>query len=65
MATITMNDIIESDRIKREVIRNFKRDLKGKLTLTSEQLDKFEDIFYSVSEGFLFSRKGKKSYGNK
>lgn len=63
MATITMNDIIKSDRIKREVIRNCKRDLKGKLT--PEQLDKFEDIFYSVSEGFLFSRKGKKSYGNK
>ncbi|MBC8558172.1 hypothetical protein [Jutongia hominis] len=43
---ITMQDIIESNRIKREACENCKEDLKN--ILTSEQLEKFEDAFYSA-----------------
>lgn len=57
MAT-TIEKIIESNRIKKEVIKNCRSDMKDKLT--PEQLDKFEDIFYSVSEKYLFSRKENK-----
>lgn len=32
-----------------------KEDLKDKLT--PEQLQMFEDVFYSVAKGYLFSRK--------
>lgn len=55
MAT-TIEKIIESNRIKKEACNNCKNALKDKLT--PEQLDK--DIFYSVSEKYLFSRKGNK-----
>lgn len=56
---ITIDDIRESNRIKKEVIQNCRSDLKDKLT--PEQLDKFEDIFYSVSEKYLFRRKNNTS----
>lgn len=57
MPVITMEDIIESNRLKKEACDNCKEDLKDKLT--PEQLQKFEDVFYSVAKGFLFSRKKK------
>lgn len=56
---ITIDDIRESNRIKKEVVENCRSDLKDKLT--PEQLDKFEDIFYSVSEKYLFQRKNNTS----
>lgn len=56
---ITIDDVRESNRIKKEVIQNCRSDLKDKLT--PEQLDKFEDIFYSVSEKYLFRRKNNTS----
>ena len=56
--TITMEDVIESNRIKREAIENLRRDLQG--TLSQTQLDKLEEIFLSCSEGYIFRRKGNK-----
>lgn len=52
---ITMEDIIESNKIKKEACNNCKDALKDKLT--PEQLEKFEDPFYSAAEGYLFKRK--------
>lgn len=57
MAAITMEDIIESNRLKKEACDNCKDALKNKLT--PEQLQKFEDAFYSASKGYLFKRKEK------
>ena len=56
--TITMEDVIESNRIKKEAIENLRRDLQG--TLSQTQLDKLEEIFLSCSEGHIFRRKGNK-----
>lgn len=53
---ITMEDIVESNRIKKEAIENLRRDLQG--TLSQTQLDKLEEIFLSCSEGYIFRRKG-------
>lgn len=55
---IMMEDIIESNRIKKEAIENLRRDLQG--TLSQTQLDKLEEIFLSCSEGYIFRRKGNK-----
>lgn len=55
MAAITIEEIIESNRIKKEACNNCKKELKDKLT--PEQLQKFEDAFYSASKGYLFKRK--------
>ena len=56
--TITMEDVIESNRNKREAIENLRRDLQG--TLSQTQLDKLEEIFLSCSEGYIFRRKENK-----
>lgn len=56
--TITMKDIVESNRIKKEAIENLRRDLQD--TLSQTQLDKLEEIFLSCSEGYIFRRKGNK-----
>lgn len=58
MVTITMEDVIESNRIKKEAIEKLRRDLQG--TLSQTQLDKLEGIFLSCSEGYIFRRKGNK-----
>lgn len=55
MPVITMEDIIESNRLKKEECDNCKEDLKDKLT--PEQLQKFEDVFYTAAKKYLFSRK--------
>ena len=55
---ITMEDVIESNRIKKEAIENLRRDLQD--TLSQTQLDKLEEIFLSCSEGYIFRRKGNK-----
>ena len=55
MPAITMDKIIESNRLKKEAVENCKDALKDKLT--PEQLQKFEDVFYSTAKGYLFSRK--------
>lgn len=45
----------DSKNQKKEACDNCKEDLKDKLT--PEQLQKFEDAFYSAAKGCLFSRK--------
>ncbi len=52
MATITMKDIIESNRLKKERLEAIKSDMKG--ILSKSQLDKLEQVFISVTEGCLF-----------
>lgn len=51
----TMEDIIRSNRIKKEACEECKEDLKN--ILTSEQLEKFEEAFYSAAKGYIFRRK--------
>lgn len=51
----TIEDIIASNRIKKEACESCKKDLQG--ILTSEQLEKFEDAFYSAAKGYIFTRK--------
>lgn len=58
MQAITIEDIIENNRLKKEAVENCKRDLQGKLS--QEDLQKFEKVFYEVSAKYLFSRKGNK-----
>lgn len=58
MSTITLEDIKESNRNKRETIENLRRDLQG--SLSKAQLDKLEEIFLSCSEEYIFRRKGNK-----
>lgn len=55
MPVITMEDIIESNRLKKEACDNCKDALKDKLTPV--QLQKFEEAFYTTAKGYLFSRK--------
>lgn len=52
MATITMKDVIKSNRLKKERLEAIKSDMKG--ILTKSQLDKLEQAFMSVTEGCLF-----------
>ena len=58
MPAITMDKIIESNRLKKEALENCKRDLQGKLS--QEEVREFEKIFYEVSAKYLFSREGNK-----
>lgn len=55
MPVITMEDIIESNRLKKEACDDCKDALKDKLT--PEQLQKFENVFYTAARKYLFSRK--------
>ncbi|MFR8473865.1 MAG: hypothetical protein ACLVCT_02960 [Lachnospira sp.] len=51
----TMEDIIESNRIKKETWESCRKDLQG--ILISDQLEKLEDAFYSAAKGYIFRRK--------
>ena len=57
MAEVKRNTICYNlqNRIKKEICDNYMDALKDKLT--PEQLQKFEDVFYSTAKGYLFSRK--------
>lgn len=57
MSVIAAEDIIESNRIKKEVCDIYMDALKDKFT--PEELDKIEETFYSVAKGFLFKKKEK------
>lgn len=52
---ITMEDIIESNRIKAEAWNDCKESLKD--DLTAEQLEKLEHVFYTAAQGYIFRRK--------
>lgn len=56
MGIITLSEIAESDRIKKETCNRLKEQLKDKLS--EEELDKLEDVFYECSKGYLFKKKG-------
>lgn len=45
----------ESEYLKELICNSCKEQLKG--TLSIEQLEKFEDVFYTSAEKYLFSRK--------
>ena len=47
--------IKESNRIKRETCKSCMEQLKG--ILSNEQLEKFEDAFYSAVNGYILKRK--------
>ena len=54
MATITMKDIIESNRIKKNTIEGIKNDMKDYMSKT--ELEKLEEVFMSETKGCLFKR---------
>lgn len=47
--------IKESNRIKKEMCKSCMEQLKG--VLSNEQLEKFEDVFYSAVNGYILKRK--------
>lgn len=55
MSAITMEQIISSNALKKETCNRCKEDLQN--ILTKEQLQKFEEIFYSVSKNYILKRK--------
>ena len=52
---ITIEDILESERNKREACESCNDALKEHLT--PDTLEQFDKIFYSAAEGYLFKRK--------
>ena len=55
MPAITIADIMESNRIKKEAIEGVKNDMKS--IISQAELDKLEQVFMSVSKGYVFKRK--------
>ena len=55
MDIITLEDIRESNRIKKESCKSCMEQLKD--VLSNEQLEKFEDAFYSAVNGYILKRK--------
>lgn len=52
---ITMEDIIESNRVKAEAWKDCKESLKD--DLKSEQLEKLEEVFFTAAQGYIFRRR--------
>lgn len=55
MGIITLSEIAESDRIKKEACNRIKEQVKDKLS--AEELDKLEEIFFECSKDFLFKKR--------
>lgn len=55
MRTITLKDIRESNRIKKEICESCMEDLKG--VLSDDQLKKFEEVFYEVTTNAILGRR--------
>ena len=55
MGIITLPEIAESDRIKKEACNRIKEQLKDKLS--AEELDKLEQVFFECSKEYLFKKK--------
>lgn len=51
----TMMKVIESNRLKKKICDRCIERLKD--TLNAEQIRKFEEAFYSASDGYLFSER--------
>ena len=54
-AIFTMMKVIESNRLKKKTCDRCIERLKD--TLNAEQIRKFEEAFYSASDGYLFSER--------
>lgn len=55
MDIITLEDIRESNCIKKETCKSCMEQLKD--VLSDKQLEQFEDVFYSAVNGYLLKRK--------
>lgn len=56
MFIITLADIAESDKIKKEACERIKEQLKD--NLSAEELDKLEEVFFECSKEYMFKKKG-------
>lgn len=54
-AIFTMEDIIESNRLKTNALEAVKSDMQG--IMSQAELDKLEQVFMSVTKGYVFKRK--------
>ena len=52
-----MEDIKESNRIKKETLNNVIAALKKEIPLSEEEIQKIKAAFYSGTEKYLFKRK--------
>lgn len=50
-----MNDIKESNCLKKKICENCMEELKG--VFSDDQLKRFEDAFYSAVDGYIVERK--------
>lgn len=57
MAAITIEDIIESNRMKKESLKIIKNDLKG--IMSQEELNKLEQVYKAVTKNYIFQKKKK------
>ena len=62
MATITMKEVIKSNRLKANALEAIKSDMKG--ILTKSQLDKLEQVFMTLTEGCMFTKEEVQNHGN-
>ena len=51
----TLAEITENEQAKKEVCENIKNTLKD--YMPADKLDKVDEVFYSVAEGYVFTRK--------
>lgn len=55
MNTISIEEIQKSNQLKKETCKSCMEQLNG--ILSNEQLEKFEDAFYSAVNGYILKRK--------
>lgn len=55
MNTINIEKIQKSNQLKKETCKSCMEQLKG--VLSNEELEKFEDAFYSAVNGYILKRK--------
>lgn len=55
MAAITVKDIIESNRLRKEKFEAIKNDIKD--YMSKDELEKLEEVFMTETKGCLFKRK--------
>lgn len=59
MKIIPMEDIRESNRIKKEICESCMEDLKG--VFSDDQLEGFEDSFYDATAGVVLGKRADKN----
>ena len=55
MNTISIEEIQKSNQLKKETCKSCMEQLKG--VLSNEELEQFEDAFYSAVNGYILKRK--------